>query len=204
VTVVAEAYDTRVFIGNGQPLVLGLQASQLTTTVDPLDPERTVLSMRTGAGTMDLSRVVSGGTLGGLLDWRSQMLDPARNELGRIGVAIAGQVNAQHREGMDLTGAMGGNFFNIGAATARPATANTGTSVVTVTRDQSRRTPVQRLRSRAHRDGIRCAAGGYGRGRRLHSHRHQRGSDSCRRLVHRRGRWNCHRRPVRFARRAMR
>jgi len=135
VSVVAEGDSTlNVFIGNGQPLVLGNQSSQVTTTVDPLDPERTLLSMKTGAGFVDLSRVVSGGTLGGLLDWRSQMLDPARNELGRIGVAIAGQVNAQHREGMDLTGAMGGNFFNIGAATATPATANTGTAAVTVTR----------------------------------------------------------------------
>ena len=135
VTVVAEGDATlNVFIGNGQPLVLGLQASQVTTTVDPLDPERTVLSMRTGAGTMDLSRVVSGGTLGGLLDWRSQMLDPARNELGRIGVAMTTQVNAQHREGMDLAGSLGGDFFNIGAATATAATANTGTSVVAVTR----------------------------------------------------------------------
>ena len=134
-SVVAEGDSTlNVFIGNGQPLVLGNVASQITTTVDPLDPERTLLSMRTGAGTVDLSRVVSGGTLGGLLDWRSQMLDPARNELGRIGVAIATQVNAQHREGMDLTGAMGGNFFNIGAATATAATANTGTAPVTVTR----------------------------------------------------------------------
>jgi flagellar hook-associated protein 1 len=49
-------------------------------------------------------------------------------------VAITTQVNAQHREGMDLTGALGGNFFNIGAATATPATANTGTAPVTVTR----------------------------------------------------------------------
>jgi flagellar hook-associated protein 1 FlgK len=133
-TVAADDSTINVFIGNGQPLVLGNQAQQIITTVDPLDPERTLLSMRTGAGTVDLSRVVSGGTLGGLLDWRSQMLDPARNELGRIGVAIAGQVNAQHREGMDLTGAMGGDFFNIGAATATAATANTGTAAVTITR----------------------------------------------------------------------
>ncbi|HEY6123163.1 MAG TPA: flagellar hook-associated protein FlgK [Steroidobacteraceae bacterium] len=135
VTVVAEGDSTlNVFIGNGQPLVLGNVASQVTTQVDPLDPERTLLALRTPSGTVDLSRVVSGGTLGGLLDWRSQMLDPARNELGRIGVAVAMQVNAQHREGMDLTGAMGGNFFNIGAATATAATANTGTAAVTVTR----------------------------------------------------------------------
>jgi flagellar hook-associated protein 1 FlgK len=137
ISVVADGDSSlNVFIGNGQPLVLGNQASQVGTTVDPLDPERTLLSMSTGGGTgtIDLSRVVSGGTVGGLLDWRSQMLDPARNELGRIGVAVAGQVNAQHREGMDLTGAMGGNFFNIGAATATPATANTGGAAVTVTR----------------------------------------------------------------------
>jgi len=135
VSVVAEGDSAlNVFIGNGQPLVLGTQASQITTQVDPLDPERMQIALRTPAGTVDLSRVVSGGTLGGLLDWRSQMLDPARNELGRIGVAITSQVNAQHREGMDLTGALGGNFFNIGAATATPATANTGTAAVTVTR----------------------------------------------------------------------
>ncbi len=135
VSVVAEGDATlNVFIGNGQPLVLGANASQVTTQVDPLDPERTFLALRTPGSTVDLSRVVTGGTLGGLLDWRSQMLDPARNELGRISVAIAGQVNAQHRVGMDLTGAMGGDFFNIGAASATPSTANTGSAAVTVTR----------------------------------------------------------------------
>jgi len=135
VTLVTEGDSTtNVFIGNGQPLVLGNQASQVTTQVDPLDSERTVLALRTPAGTVDLSRVVSGGTLGGLLDWRSQMLDPARNELGRIGVAITAQVNAQHGEGMDLNGALGGNFFNIGAATATPASGNASTAAVTVTR----------------------------------------------------------------------
>jgi flagellar hook-associated protein 1 FlgK len=133
-TVAADDSTVNVFIGNGQPLVLGNQASQIGATADPLDPERVVLSMRTGAGNVDLSRVISGGTIGGLLDWRSQMLDPARNELGRIGIAVASQVNAQHREGMDLTGALGGDFFNIGAATANAATANTGTAAVTVTR----------------------------------------------------------------------
>jgi len=126
--------QVNIFIGSGQPLVLGNTASQVTTQVDPLDAERTVLALRTSTGTIDLSRVISGGTIGGLLDQRSQMLDPARNELGRIGVAITAQINAQHREGMDLTGALGGNFFNIGAATATPATSNAGNAAVTVTR----------------------------------------------------------------------
>lgn len=135
VSVVAEGDSTlNVFIGNGQPLVLGTTASQVTTAADPLDPERQRLALQTPSGTVDISRSVSGGTVGGLLDFRTQMLDPARNELGRIALAVTNQVNAQHREGMDLTGALGGNFFNIGGVGVSGAVSNTGTATVTATR----------------------------------------------------------------------
>jgi len=135
VTVVAEGESTlNVFIGTGQPLVLGTTASQITTVPDPLDAQRVQLSLRTNAGTVDISRSVSGGEIGGLLDWRREMLDPARNELGRISLAVASQVNAQHREGMDLTGALGGNFFNVGAVGVVPATTNTSSAMATATR----------------------------------------------------------------------
>ena len=92
------------------------------------------LALQTPAGTVDISRSVSGGTLGGLLDWRREMLDPARNELGRITLAVASQVNAQHREGMDLTGALGGDFFNVGGVGVTYPTTNTGTALATATR----------------------------------------------------------------------
>ncbi len=135
VTVVAEGNSTlNVFIGNGQPLVLGTAASQITTVQDPLDGERLQLALTSPAGTVDISRSVSGGTLGGLLDWRREMLDPARNELGRITLAVAQQVNSQHREGMDLSGALGGNFFNVGAASVSYPTTNSGTALATATR----------------------------------------------------------------------
>jgi flagellar hook-associated protein 1 len=135
VTVVAEGDSTlNVFIGTGQPLVLGTTASQVTTAADPLDAQRVQLSLRTPSGTVDISRSVSGGELGGLLDWRREMLDPARNELGRISLAVASQINAQHREGMDLTGALGGNFFNVGAVGVVPATTNTSSAMATATR----------------------------------------------------------------------
>ena len=134
VTTVNEGSSVNVFIGNGQPLVLGTTASEITTVTDVYDPERTQFALKTGTGTVDISRGVSGGTLGGLLDWRREMLEPARNELGRISLAIANQVNAQHREGMDLTGALGGNFFNVGGVGVTDATSNTGTATVTATR----------------------------------------------------------------------
>jgi flagellar hook-associated protein 1 FlgK len=135
ITVVAEGESTlNVFIGTGQPLVLGTTASQITTAKDPLDAERVQLALQTPSGTVDISRSVSGGQLGGLMDWRQQMLDPARNELGRITLAVAAQVNAQHAKGMDLTGALGGNFFNVGAAGVVPATTNSSSAMATATR----------------------------------------------------------------------
>ena len=135
VSVVPEGEATlNVFIGTGQPLVLGTTASQLTVAKDPLDAERTQLALKTSSGTVDISRSVSGGALGGLMDWRKQMLDPARNELGRITLAVASQVNDVHREGMDLTGALGGTFFNVGGVGVVPATTNTSGAMATATR----------------------------------------------------------------------
>ncbi len=135
VTVVAEGESTlNVFIGTGQPLVLGTTASQITTVHDPLDAQRAQLSLRTATGTVDISRSVSGGELGGLLDWRREMLDPARNELGRITLAVASQINTQHNKGMDLTGSLGANFFNVGAVGVVPATTNPSGTSATATR----------------------------------------------------------------------
>ena len=135
VQVVAEGESSlNVFIGNGQPLVLGTIPSQVTTATDPLDPQRLRLALQTPAGNVDISRNISGGTLGGLLDFRREMLDPARNELGRVTLAVANQINNQHREGMDLSGALGGDFFNVGGIGVNGATTNTGNAAVTATR----------------------------------------------------------------------
>ncbi len=83
---------------------------------------------------MDISRNISGGALGGLLDFRSEQLDPAHNALGRIAVALSDVVNAQHREGMDLTGALGGDFFAVGGAEVLDNSLNTGSGTVAATR----------------------------------------------------------------------
>src|SRR5262245_51204627 len=135
VTVVAEGdANLNVFIGNGQPLVLGTTSATITTTKDPLDAERMNLALQSASGSVDISRTVSGGALGGLLDWRREMLDPTRNELGRITLAVASQVNAVHREGMDLNGQLGGDFFNVGAVGVTPATTNSTAAMATATR----------------------------------------------------------------------
>ena len=83
---------------------------------------------------MDISRNISGGSLGGLLDFRSEQLDPAHNALGRIAAALTEVVNTQHREGMDLSGALGGDFFAVGGAEVLDNSLNSGSGTVAATR----------------------------------------------------------------------
>ncbi len=123
-----------VFIGNGQALVLGTSAAEIAVTPDSFDPERAQLAMRTSTGLVEITASLTGGSLGGLVDFRREMLDPARNTLGRIAVAATEQVNAAHRAGMDLTGALGGDFFAIGGVAVLGSANNTGSGAVSVTR----------------------------------------------------------------------
>jgi flagellar hook-associated protein 1 FlgK len=123
-----------VFVGNGQPLVLGNVASELVAQPDAFQPGRVTLAFRNAGGTVDISSSLNGGSIGGLLDARRELLDPARNELGRIAVGLAEAINAQHRRGMDLYGSFGGDLFSIGAVGVSGARTNGGNATATVTR----------------------------------------------------------------------
>jgi len=123
-----------VFVGSGQPLVLGANTNQLTTIQDPYDSTQLTVALQTPGSSVDISRNVTGGSLGGLLAFRSEQLDPARNALGRIAVALSDVVNEQHHEGMDLSGALGGDFFAVGDAEVLDNSLNTGTGTVAATR----------------------------------------------------------------------
>jgi flagellar hook-associated protein 1 FlgK len=126
-----------VFIGNGQSLVVGSVAAKIVTQPDSFDPTRLSLAYQTPGSTVDLRGSLSGGSVGGVLDFRREMLDPVRNELGQITVALADVVNAQHREGMDLAGNMGGDLFAVGAVKVLPGRENTPGVTLAATRTDS-------------------------------------------------------------------
>lgn len=123
-----------VFIGTGQPLVLGANVSEIVTRQDDFQPQRLSLAIRSPAGTIDISSSLTGGAIGGLMDFRRDLLDPARNELGRIAVALADATNQQHRSGQDLYGDLGGDFFGVGPVQVLRSSANGGSAVLTATR----------------------------------------------------------------------
>lgn len=123
-----------VFIGNGQPLVIGNQTFALKTTVSPTDQGRTEVAYATNGNTVIMGEnSLTGGNLGGLLAFRSQSLDPAQNALGRVAIGLASTFNAQHRLGQDLNGNMGGDFFTVASPRVTASTANAGTGALTAT-----------------------------------------------------------------------
>lgn len=131
-TVAQDDGSVNVFAANGQALVLGFSSSRLTATADPYEPQRLALALDTGTGIVRIDASASGGEIGGLLDARRELIDPAMDELGRLAVSLASTVNAQHRAGMDATGALGADFFTVPAGIGQSASTNTGGASLSV------------------------------------------------------------------------
>jgi flagellar hook-associated protein 1 FlgK len=123
-----------VFIGSGQVLVLGTSASKLVMTSGNLDPSQPQLVLRSGSGPdVPITQFLTGGELGGLLDFNREMLAPTRAEVGRIAVGLADAVNTASRNGMDLDGQLGGAFFSVGGPQTFAAGTNSGSGAITAT-----------------------------------------------------------------------
>lgn len=102
-----------VYSAGGNALVVGTTASQVTSVADPMQPERLKLALTTQGRSVALDGKALGGSIGGLLEFRETILDPAKAELGRIAVGMALEFNQGHRQGMDLYGDMGTDFFTL-------------------------------------------------------------------------------------------
>ena len=120
-----------VFVGNGQALVLGGDSSRLTLAQGEYPSANPEVAMVTATGTTMPLASVSGGEIGGLLDFRREMLDPTRNTLGQMAIGLTEVMNAQHQAGMDLDGNLGGDIFSVGAPAVTASTNNTGGGTVT-------------------------------------------------------------------------
>ncbi len=123
-----------VFIGNGQPLVLQDVTTKLTTVPDPFNASQLDISTAALNG-FSISNSITSGDLGGLLQARSQVINPALNQLGQIATALSQSANTQQNSGLDLNGQFGPNLFSVAAplATASSSNADATTASVTIT-----------------------------------------------------------------------
>ncbi|WP_460105950.1 flagellar hook-associated protein FlgK [Pseudomonas sp. H2_G10] len=105
--------------GTGQSLVEGGISNTISAVPSKSDNSQYTIQLNVSGTTLDLGSVVTGGSIGGLLRYRSDALMPAINELGRLAVVTADTVNNQLGQGLDLNGEFGTSLFkDINSATA--------------------------------------------------------------------------------------
>ncbi|MFJ2980943.1 MULTISPECIES: flagellar hook-associated protein FlgK [unclassified Pseudomonas] len=102
-------YD--IYLKNGQALVLGKTTQTLGVQASATDPTRMSLILNRGSTKMDITSSATGGELGGLIRYRSETLDPALNELGRVALVVADAINSQLAQGIDKNGEFGATLF---------------------------------------------------------------------------------------------
>ena len=112
VTVVAQDDNSlNLFVGSGQPLVVGSTTSRLEVGPGQGDPTRFEVNFVSGGSSQGITSLITGGELGGLIRYRAESLDPTLNSLGRLALAVSDQVNTQLGQGLDLKGQVGTALF---------------------------------------------------------------------------------------------
>jgi flagellar hook-associated protein 1 FlgK len=96
-----------VFIGKGQPLISGGQVA----TLHAIGNGRIALSSSKDAPGQIVTGSITGGQLGGLLNFRNGVLDAALNQLGRIAMGLSSAINQQQHKGVTLSGEFGDDLF---------------------------------------------------------------------------------------------
>jgi flagellar hook-associated protein 1 len=103
VTTVAEnSGAVSVFVGSGQALVLGSDYNALGTTGSTRNVGQLEINITGFSGTQQVTDLISGGKIGGLLDYQKDTLAEIYNSLGRISLGVADSMNQQNRLGIDL------------------------------------------------------------------------------------------------------
>lgn len=126
-----------ITLQSGQTLLSGTTVYPLAAVQSAADPTRMALaySLPSGGGTtikVELAdSQISGGKLGGFLQFRSASLDAAQDQLGQLAVGLALAFNAQHEAGLDLNGDPGGPMFGLGVHTGIPKAGNGGDGTLT-------------------------------------------------------------------------
>lgn len=122
-----------LFLPGGQALVLDSAAMQLSATPDPYRANRMSIGLQVPGGAVSIRAEDVSGEIGGVMEFREQVLDPARAELGLMATAFAESFNATQRAGVDYNGDPGGDFFRLPPPVAAGHPSNTGGATLNAT-----------------------------------------------------------------------
>ncbi len=144
-----------VSFGNGYNLVQGSTSNQLAAVKSSADPSRTTVAFVDGtSGPVEIpEKLLTNGSLGGMLTFRTEELDTARNTLNQLALSFANAMNTQHAKGFDTEGDAGGKLFDIGAPAVLGNSKNSGSAAVTATVNPAESAKVQATDYKMEFDG---------------------------------------------------
>ncbi|MEZ7278077.1 flagellar hook-associated protein FlgK [Pseudoalteromonas sp. N1230-9] len=128
--------EKQVYLGTGEALVMENGTFNLFSLTGDPDPSFQELKLDVNGGKAVPLEVDTGklkGKIGGLLSFRDDILVPAHNQLGQMGLALADAFNQQNHLGMTANGEMGGDIFAIPSTNGLAYQANTGNASMTAT-----------------------------------------------------------------------
>lgn len=131
VKVVENGANFDIYTGTGQSLVMSSDSFRMEAAPSKSDPTQFNLQVYYGSQGTDVTGVITGGTVGGLLRYRSEVMTPAVNELGRVAMVLSDQVNTQLVQGINQKGNFGTPLFsdiNSAAAISQRSVGQAGNS----------------------------------------------------------------------------
>jgi len=102
-----------IMTSGGQVLVSGSNNYELGTQLNPQKPSQLEVTYQVGSNNVAIASSTLTGEIGGLLKVREEVLDKARNSLGRLAAGLALEFNNLQAGGRDLNGVLGGDLFSL-------------------------------------------------------------------------------------------
>lgn len=100
-----------IFSSSGEASLIGTDQGQLVVRPADGKADRLTIDFVRADRRVDMSDRISGGELGGIFRFRSGILDQTKSQLGIIALGLSESINEFHRQGINLDGQFGGNFF---------------------------------------------------------------------------------------------
>ncbi len=121
-----------VFVGRGQVLVEKGTTRTLSGLArsDNGGMQDVRYALGSGSATQDITGLITGGKLKGLLDARDTIIPDQLAALDRLTAGLVTEVNQQHRQGYGLDGATGQDFFSTLSVSSTIPSTNDGTTYV--------------------------------------------------------------------------
>ncbi len=116
-----------VLLGGGQTLIEGGKTGSLRTEINPANGGLSdVIMTRLDGVDINLTSIVGGGQLGGVMSVRDREVTDQMHNLDRLAAQIATAFNVQHRQGTGLDGISGRDFWDQVGVTSRPGEGSQG------------------------------------------------------------------------------